>query len=217
MLKNLFQRVSNFAYSMTRRQYIRIRNLLILLIFLIAISCGCIIHIDHVCGLGSQKLPVLPDSVEAMPVIADQAVPAAPLYDIPLSKDLQEYTYQKCIQYDVDYIMVLAIIQEESEYQAELIEDGNYGLMQINEGNFEYLMNALGTKDFLDPKQNIEAGVFWLSGIFQNNSDPERILMVYNMNGSVAQEFWDLGRYSTWYSREVMRYMDEISEKQLQV
>lgn len=220
MLKNLFQRVSNFVYSMTRRQYIRIRNLLILMILLIAILWGCIVHIDHVCGLGSQNLPVLPDSIEVMPITTDQAVmavPAAPLYEIPLSKELQEYTYQKCVQYDVDYIMVLAIMQEESEYQADLVDQGNYGLMQINEGNFEYLTNALGIKDFLDPKQNIEAGVFWLSGIFQNNSDPERILMVYNMNGSVAQEFWDLGRYSTWYSREVMRYMDEISEKQLPI
>jgi len=213
-----YRKGSKWFCNISRRQYIRIRNLLLLTILLIFIVCGCIVHIDDVCGIEPRDLPALPEAVQPTPAIAEKVEPAAPVYDIPLSKDLQEYTYQKCIEYDVDYLMVLAIMDQESDYQNDLVsETGDYGIMQINESNFNYLTDALGEVDFLNPEQNIEAGIFWLSGICKNNSDPERILMVYKMNGSIAQELWDQGRYSTWYSRSVMRIMDEIRGKQVQV
>lgn len=173
---------------------------------------GSINCVDRACGLNYQDLPT--QEIRDQPT-SNHIPIQIPKYDIPLSAELQEFTYKKCVQYDVDYIMALAIMQEESGYQPDVIKDGNYGLMQINESNHQYLRDTLGTKDFLDPKQNIEAGVFWLSGIYKNNSDPEKILMVYNMGGSIAQDLWDMGRESTGYSRGVMRAMDEIRERQV--
>lgn len=195
-----------------RRKRLFYKVILPIIIVTPLIIYGSINCVDRTCGLDYQDLPTqeIRNQPEANPTpIQIQK------YDIPLSAELQEFTYEKCVQYDVDYLMALAIMQQESKFQPDLICDENYGLMQINRGNHQYLRDALGTKDFLDPKQNIEAGVFWLSGIFQNNSDPERILMVYNMGGSIAQELWDLGRDSTGYSRGVMRAMDEIRERQV--
>jgi soluble lytic murein transglycosylase-like protein len=190
--------------------------MLIGLIF--AVAFISFMRIDSVCGLAPEDLPELPDTTPAAVQTVTQPEPKAPLYDIPLSSDLQEYTYQKCIQYDVDYVMVLAIMQEESGFKTDAVSPGgDCGIMQIRKDNMKYLEDALGVTDLMDPKQNIEAGIFWLSGICKNNTDPERILMVYNMGGNIAQDLWDMGRYSTGYSREVMRFMDEISAKPLTV
>lgn len=195
-----------------RRKRLLYRICLFIIITIPPVIYGSIHQIDRACDLPYNDLPA--QEIQTTEIVKE-IIPEVPTYDIPLSAELQEFTYEKCVQYDVDYLMALAIMQQESKFQPDLICEGNYGLMQINRGNHQYLRNALGTKDFLDPKQNIEAGVFWLSGIFQNNSDPERILMVYNMGGSNAQALWDKGRYSTGYSREVMKAMDEIRERQV--
>lgn len=55
------------------------------------------------------------------------------MYDIELSDELQEYTIGICEEYEVDPVMVFAIMGCESEYQADVIsKTGDYGLMQIN-------------------------------------------------------------------------------------
>jgi hypothetical protein len=215
--ENGYRTGSRSAYRRSRRKMRQLRNRIIVgvLLALIYIAWVCIIEIDKTCGAAAvHGLPDLP-APQAMTPPAVQIEPEIPIYDIPLSEDLQRYTFEKCVQYDVDHVMVLAIIQQESDYQPDLIDAGNYGLMQINRSNHRYLKDALGTTDFLDPEQNIEAGIFWLSGICENNTDPERILMVYNMGGSIAQDLWDMGRYSTSYSRGVMMAMDEIRGKQV--
>jgi soluble lytic murein transglycosylase-like protein len=194
----------------------RLRYKLMLLIIPVALLTiyGSLICVDKVNGLEYPDLPT--QEIRSTPEeIQEDPIQQIPKYDIPLSAELQEFTYEKCVQYDVDYIMVLAIMQKESTFQSDLVYEGNYGLMQINRSNHKYLKEHLGTTDFLDPKQNIEAGVFWLSGIYQNNTNPEKILMVYNMGGSIAQGLWDLGRESTGYSRAVMRAMDEIRERRI--
>ncbi len=215
---NGYQTGSRSVYRRSRRQMRRLRNRLIVGVVLAAIYivCICIGHIDKTCGSDLPDLPDLPVASQAITAPAVQAGPEGPIYDIPLSGDLQRFTFEKCVQYDVDHIMVLAIIENESTYREGLIVAGNYGLMQINRANHNYLRDALGTTDFLDPKQNIEAGIFWLSGIYENYSDPNQILMVYNMGGSIAQALWDEGRDSTGYSRAVLRTMDEIRGKQVE-
>jgi hypothetical protein len=45
---------------------------------------------------------------------------------IPLSKDLQSYIYNQCKSYNVDYYLVLSIIQKESSYKSNVIsKDGH--------------------------------------------------------------------------------------------
>ena len=151
------------------------------------------------------------------PIVAEpEPEPVYPIYDIPLPEELQQFTYERCLAYDVDPVMVYAIIEIESGYKEDLISKTNdYGLMQISDGNHGYLKDTLGTTDFLDPVQNIDAGIFWLAGIQSNYSDPNKILMVYQMGGRVAEEIMAAGTENTSYSRRVLKSMKEIQERQM--
>lgn len=201
------------------RPSIRRKRLICKLIFILIICTPLIIYmslnrVDKVCGLPYQDLPTRePQTIEAATKVE------APIYNIPLSKELQQFTYEKCLEYDVDYLMALGLMDAESDFQVDVISPtDDYGIMQINKENHDYLNDAFNKEiDFLDAKQNIEAGVFYLSGICENNTDPNRILMIYNMNSSIAQALWDDGRESTAYSREVMRSMEKIRGKKVQI
>ena len=208
---------SSFAFeNMTpRRRRAFLRKVLVCIIASVAIIAGCILHIEKECSLGLEPLP---EEAYAVPAPAEQVEPEYPLYDIPLSADLQKLTFEKCMQWDVDPLMVYAIIEVESDYRPNLISDTeDYGLMQINGGNMDYLMDSLGTTNLLDADQNIEAGIFWLWGIRQNCTDPNEVLMVYNLGGVAAHECMEAGQESTWYSRKVLRTMDEIRERRVKI
>jgi len=216
MARREYRMDSRFAYkdlSPRRRRMYQRRIFTAAVMITAALMIGCILHIDETCSLGLEPLP---EAAYSTQVIAEPVEPEYPLYDIPLPDDLQRFTYERCLEWDVDPIMVYAIMAVESDYRSDLISDtGDYGIMQINAGNLDYLFETLGTTNPMDPEQNIKAGIFWLSGICKNNSDPEKILMVYNMGGAIAQALWDEGRESTWYSREVLRTMDEIRERRV--
>lgn len=197
-----------------RRKRLLYKLALILIIITPLIVFGSVKQVDKSCRLDYPNLSTL----EAQTIQEEPIEKTIPTYDIPLSAELQEYTYEKSIKYDVDHVMVLAIMQVESHYKPDVIsQNGDYGLMQINQSNHKYLEKSINTTDFLDPEQNIEAGIVWLSGIYANNHDPNKILMVYNMSGNVAQELWERGIESTAYSREVLKGMDEIRERQVEV
>ena len=93
-----------------------------------------------------------------------EPTPAIPIYDIPLSAELQTYTYQRCeamglVAPGVDYQTVLALMSKESGYTADAVSGtGDYGIMQINTVNHEWLREELGITDFLDAEQSIDAG-----------------------------------------------------------
>ncbi len=197
-----------------RRMYCR-RLMIVAALIAAVVSVGCLKSIDKECNMELETLPEKAYSAAA------PAVPIEPeylLYDIPLSEELQRFTYERCLEWDVDPVMVYAIIQTESNYQPDLISDtGDYGLMQINGGNMDYLMDSLGITNILNNEQNIEAGIFWLWGIRQNCTDPNAVLMVYNLGGVAARERMEAGQESTWYSRKVLRTMDEIRERRVEI
>ena len=90
--------------------------------------------------------------------------PTAPIYDIPISPELQEYTYNRCqelglVSPGVDYQTVLALMSKESGYTEDAVSGtGDYGIMQINTVNHEWLREELGITDFLDAEQSKPAG-----------------------------------------------------------
>lgn len=165
-------------------------------------------------------------SLPAAPVEAEQLAPAEtpeptervdkpPLYDVPLSDELQGYLYGVCKENGVPFEFALALIGNESGYQPEVISTTNdYGLMQINACNHGWLEEELGVEDFLDPEDNISAGLYILSGYFEKYEDPHMVLMVYNMGEYGAQQQWEKGVYQSKYSRRVMSRLDELQWKE---
>lgn len=128
-------------------------------------------------------------------------------YNIPLSKDLQLYTYTKCVEYDIPdyYELVLAIMWQESNYTADLISPTNdYGIMQINSCNHSWLVDLFGHIDFLDASDNINAGVYIISKHIIKYGDEHKALMAYNMGERGALRNWQDGNYTSKYSRSVV-------------
>lgn len=143
----------------------------------------------------------------------------APIYDISLSAELQEYTYNRCeelglVAPGVDYPTVLALMSKESGYTAEAVSGtGDYGIMQINTVNHGWLREELGITDFLDAEQSIDAGTEMLARLSEKYGDPHKVLMAYNMGEGGAAKLWAQGITSSEYSRDIMALRAEILEK----
>ncbi len=138
--------------------------------------------------------------------------------DVDMDEDLQRYVFDECKVYGIDFCFIMAVIEHESGFQPDIISNtGDYGLMQINEINHEWLSKELGIVDFLDPKKNIKAGVYVFRQLFEKYDDPEQVLMAYNFGEEGAKRLWDEGIYSSEYSEEIMdkqtEYVNEYEGK----
>lgn len=132
--------------------------------------------------------------------------------DVPLDKDVQEFTYYLADAYDLDFTFVMAIIQTESSFDEDCVsETGDWGLMQINEANQQYLTEELGIKNFIDPYDNIRGGVFILRKLFEKYESPEKVLMAYSIGESGAVKLWDQGIFETNYSNTVLKYQQSFN------
>lgn len=135
-------------------------------------------------------------------------------YDIPLSIELQEYTFIQCIKYDVDPVLALAVMKTESGFNADAVSQTNdYGIMQINECNHKWLSDAFGDINLLDAKDNIKCGVYMLSKI--KYPTREQKLMAYNMGSVHAKALWEKGTYTTDYTNKVIDNMKYIQKKEV--
>lgn len=131
---------------------------------------------------------------------------------IPLDVNLQWYIIQKCEAKAIPPELVMALIWRESRYQADVISaTGDYGLMQINKINHAELSKKLNISDWLEPYQNIKAGIYILgNSIEAADGDYNRALMIYNLGLSGAKAKWQQGIYSTDFSRSVLAKMNEL-------
>lgn len=79
-----------------------------------------------------------------------------------LSYELQEVMQDCCEHYEVPYALALAIAEVETHFDPDAVSaTGDYGLMQINSVNHEWLLEK-----GLDPMThagNIEAGIYIIS------------------------------------------------------
>lgn len=143
------------------------------------------------------------------PVVAEETTePARHRDDIVsegrlLSYELQEVMQDCCEHYEVPYALALAIAEVETHFDPDAVSaTGDYGLMQINSVNHEWLLEK-----GLDPMThagNIEAGIYIISQYLQSYGEPELALMAYNCGPGGARKLWDAGTYQTDYSRKVM-------------
>ena len=115
----------------------------------------------------------------------------------------QDYLWKTCKKYKVTdyYELFIAQMYHESGFQTDIVSGTNdYGLMQINKCNHDWLSKKLGKSNFLNPYTSIEAGVYILSDYLKKYDDVQTALVCYNMGESAIQK----GIYSTKYSRGVL-------------
>jgi hypothetical protein len=169
------------------------------------------------CSIAATPEPIV-EVIEQEPVMlveepAEQEEEGPEIYNVPLDDALQRYTYNLCVDYEIEeyYPLVLAVMWRESEFVPTIISKTNdYGLMQINKINHEWLSEKLGITDFLDEEQNIHAGVFMLSLYLHKYKDIDKALMAYNMGENGAKKRWDAGIYSTNYTRTTRERLELI-------
>lgn len=137
--------------------------------------------------------------------------PPVQYYDIPLSKDLQEYIFGLCVNYNIEPELIFAIIKKESNYIASSIGDyGNsYGLMQIQPRWHQARMDSLFCPNLLNPYQNVTVGIDYLGELFDTGNSLEWVLMAYNSGPSTAYKNTASGRVSQ-YAKTVLKYYKEI-------
>ena len=145
-------------------------------------------------------------------------------YDIPeaytkrgsFPEEIQAYTYQLCVQYDISYPLVVAVIERESGYRYDALGDNgkSKGYMQIYEKWHKKRMDKLGCDDLLDPYQNILVGIDFLAELIGKYETTEKALAAYNCGEAGAKKYlWDKGIYIYEYNKGIMERMKEIEEE----
>lgn len=145
---------------------------------------------------------------------SDVGIDEEVLYDVPLDVELQRYIRGLCEESGLPVSLVLAVIEQESNYDpAAISKTDDWGLMQINAVCHGWLVKELGIADFLDPYQNVRAGVHILAGYYQKYGYVSGALVAYNI-GQAAEELFSQGIYSTNYSDRVIGIMYELESEE---
>lgn len=135
-------------------------------------------------------------------------------YNVPLDFEFQNYIRKICEANDVPMTLILAMISAESSFRPNIISKTNdYGLMQINVINHEWLSDKYGVTDFLDPHQNVFCGLQMYLEYFRKYNDVNKALMAYNIGESGARKLWNKGIYETDYTRKVISIMEEFTNE----
>ena len=156
------------------------------------------------------------ERIEALEICTSNyaTVQVAPPYkrDIPLSDELQEYTYQTAQKYNVDYDLILAIMQTESQYNNIISDNGeDVGLCQINVINAEWLYKEYGLYNLMEEHQNIEACAIILNKLSQKFNTENEVVMAYNLGEGKANKYIKSGK-TLEYTEKVYKNLNEIKE-----
>lgn len=134
--------------------------------------------------------------------------------DCKMPEEQQEFVYYLCSGYNLDFTLVMALIQHESSFDPNVISSTNdYGYMQINLVNHQWLTETLGVTDYTDPYQNIRAGVFVLRKLFERYQDTNMVLMAYNMGENGASSLWENGIFETDYTQSILTIQEQFNDQ----
>ena len=143
-----------------------------------------------------------------VPVYEEEGLPVVnevDYFNVPLSHSLQQYIYEICADNDLSVSLVIALIDKESNFNPECVSDTNdYGLMQINECNFQWVKEDYNSVDMLNPYQNVYCGINILAGyLHKYDDDYTKALMCYNLGEYGASKAWENGIFCTDYTKAV--------------
>lgn len=135
--------------------------------------------------------------------------------DIPLPEEFQTYINKVAKSYEIDPVIVFAMIERESAYDTTEVGDNgdSEGLMQIQRQWHEERMARLGVTDLFDPYDNVLVGVDYLAELLTKYGDMGMALTAYNTGETGADEYYfSNGIYANEYAEEVLE-KSEIFDK----
>ena len=135
-------------------------------------------------------------------------------YDVPLSKTMQRYIYELCADEEIPVALVFAIIEHESGFNPEAVSHtDDYGLMQINKINFDWLEEEYRCADMTDPYQNVFCGTKIIGRLVDKyDGDIKHALLAYHLGEYGAQKAMANGVTETRASAEIYELMLRYEE-----
>lgn len=157
----------------------------------IAIIAALLTAIIAIVAFASNKAEAIEPTVEKV-ATADKTEPEIICtYDnVPLDTEMQTYIIDLCEQNGIRPEIIFAMIQRESEFNAETIGDNgqSFGLMQIQPRWYYSRMLELNCTDLLDEKQNVTVGISILADLIAEGKGIEWALMAYKAGASNANK-----------------------------
>ena len=152
------------------------------------------------------------EPAEPVAIVTDE-LPEPETWDVPLETDLQLFIADLCETVSVDPELVLAMIEQESQWDAAAVGDNgrSFGLMQVQRWCHKDRMNRLGCDDLLNPYENVVVGIDILSEKLEKYGDVEKALCAYNAGDAGAYNlYFSKGIYANDYAKEVMARAEEL-------
>ena len=153
--------------------------------------------------VSNQKQEEAPKTDECVATVVDMPAEAEIseekeyILDIPLSCELQEELHEASEEFGVDYYIMVALIDRETDFK-NIYGDGgdSYGYCQIQPKWWYGLMAEIGATDLNVPKDNFRTACAIIAQLTEKYQSTEGALVAYNQG-------WYKGN-STPYSREVI-------------
>ena len=152
------------------------------------------------------------EAAEPVEIVIDE-LPEPETWDVPLEKDLQLFIADLCETVSIEPELVLAIIENESQWNPGAVGDGgrSFGLMQVQERWHKDRMNRLGCDDLLNPYENVVVGIDILAEKMAKYDTTSEALTAYNAgDGGAYKHYFSKGIYANDYAKEVMARAEEL-------
>lgn len=111
--------------------------------------------------------------------------------------EYEEYVYKYGVEYNVDPLLIFAIIKAESNFKKEVIsKSGAMGLMQILPSTAEDTARKLkmdynGKEDLYNPETNINIGTKYFSNLYEKYQNITIALTAYNAGSGNVDKWID--------------------------
>ena len=150
------------------------------------------------------------DDVRAVELIAAHLAEKNAFIPDEELREVARTMYDASRRYDVDYRLVLAVMDAESNFRHDVVSDaGAIGIMQVKPIVAREFSEKVGIpyeRDILHcPHANVRFGVYYLSWLSRHYDNEYAVLYAYNVGYTRARQ--NMQRNSepkTWFTRKVM-------------
>lgn len=145
----------------------------------------------------AQSQDVVTESGECIGCMSEPPAEKDYILGIPLTCEMQEELYKACEEFGVDYYVMVALIDRESDFE-NVIGDGgdSYGYCQIQPQWWYGVMVEIGATDLTVPRDNFRTACAIMARLIEKHGSVEGALVEYNQGSYKGQ--------ATDYSREII-------------
>lgn len=125
----------------------------------------------------------------------------------------------ECNHYDLDPLLILAVIQIESEFTPQAVSNkGAIGLMQVMPNTAKYITQQMGigysgSNSLYDPLVNVKLGIHYLSFLTDRFNSTENALAAYNYGPANFLKKKRLTTSPPRYVKKVLKFKNFLEEE----